>query len=72
LSVKLRHGRDDFEAQRARLAGEFAVDAVFDATEPLWYTRLTAPFRLTWRREAATVATAFLLGIAIGWVARRP
>jgi hypothetical protein len=64
--VKLPHRRDNPSARKAQLAAEFGVEKVFFAEEPLWYTRLTARFRLTWRRELATVATVFVLGVAAG------
>jgi hypothetical protein len=61
--------RDPFNGHAAELAREFGVDAVFDATEPFWYTRLTARFRLTWRRELVTVVVVLLFGIAVGLLA---
>jgi hypothetical protein len=52
-----------------------AVDAVYYVDEPRWYTRLTARFRLNWRREVLTVAclslAAFLAGLALGKAGRR-
>lgn len=39
----------------------------YHVDEPLWYLRLTAHFRLTWRRELATVAGVFAAGIAAGF-----
>jgi hypothetical protein len=56
---------------KAQLAAEFRVEKVFFADEPLWYLRLTARFRLTWRRELASVATVFVLGLAIGFLLGR-
>jgi hypothetical protein len=54
--------------RKAQLAAEFGVEKVFFAGEPFWYTRLTARFRLTWRRELASVATVFVLGLALGFL----
>jgi len=47
------------------------VEKVYVVDEPLWYLRLTGHFRLTWRRETATVATVFGLGIALGFLVGR-
>ena len=66
--MKLPHRRDNSSALKAQLAAEFGVGKVFFAEEPLWYTRLTARFRLTWRRELATVVTVFVLGLAAGFL----
>jgi hypothetical protein len=55
------------DEEEAALKREFGVEAVYDATEPLLYTRLTARFRLTWRRELATLAVVFALGVALGF-----
>lgn len=41
------------------------------ADDPLWYLRLTAHFRLNWRRELATVAGVFVAGIALGLLLAR-
>jgi hypothetical protein len=54
------------------LAAALGVRKVYDATEPLWYLRLTARFRLTWRRELATLVAVFFVGVGLGFaVARR-
>jgi hypothetical protein len=50
----------------AQLAAEIGVEEVYYVDEPLRYQRLTAPFRLSWRREFTSVATVFGLGIALG------
>ena len=36
--------------------------------EPELYLRLTARFRLTWRRELATIVAVFALGALVGLV----
>jgi hypothetical protein len=69
--MKLWHGDDVRKAQLAEVAREFGVSAAFDATEPFWYTRLTARFRLTWRRELVTVATVFVAGLSVGCLVAR-
>jgi hypothetical protein len=69
--VKLFHRHPESDAYKAQLAAEFGVDKVFFAEEPFWYTRLTARFRLTWRRELATVAAVFALGLAAGFLLGR-
>lgn len=69
--MKLWHSDDSRKAQLAEVAREFGVEAAFDATEPFWYTRLTGRFRLTWRRELATVATVFLTGLGVGFLVAR-
>jgi hypothetical protein len=66
--VKLPHRHPNSAELKAQLAAEFGVDKVFFAEEPFWYTRLSARFRLTWRRELATVATVFALGLAVGFL----
>ena len=69
--MKLPH-RHPIPAERiAHLAAEFGVEQVFFAEEPSWYTRLTARFRLTWHRELASVATVFVLGLAMGFLLGR-
>lgn len=64
--MKLLRRRDSLRERRPELARELGVAAVFDATEPLWYSRLTARFRLNWRREAAAVLVVFLGGLVTG------
>jgi hypothetical protein len=64
--MKLPRRHDRHAQEKARLAAEFGVDRVFYADEPFWYTRLSCRFRLTWRRELATVGGVFVLGIALG------
>ena len=66
--MKTLKRRPDHAEEIAALAAEFGVDKVFDATEPYWYTRVTGRFRLTWRREAATVVVVFLAGAALGFL----
>jgi hypothetical protein len=69
--VKLLHRHSESAAYKAQLAAEFGVDEVFFAEEPFWYTRLTGRFRLTWRRELATVAAMFALGLVVGFLLGR-
>jgi hypothetical protein len=69
--VKLLHRHPESAAYKAQLAAEFGVDKVFFAEEPFWYTRLTARFRLTWRRELATIAAVFALGLGLGFLLGR-
>ena len=69
--MKLLHRHPESAEYKAQLAAEFGVDKVFFAEEPFWYRRLTARFRLTWRRELATVAAAFALGLATGFLLGR-
>jgi hypothetical protein len=69
--VKLLHRHSMSAEYKAQLAAEFGVDKVFDATEPYLYTRLTGRFRLTWRRELATVAAVFAVGLAAGFLLGR-
>jgi hypothetical protein len=45
------------------------VDLVMRVDEPWWYSRLSLPFRRSWRREVATVAGAFLAGLVLGYAA---
>jgi hypothetical protein len=71
LGMKSPFRRDPFAGRASDLADEMRVSAVFDAAEPLWYVRLTARFRLTWRRELATVIVVFLAGILVGLVLAR-
>jgi hypothetical protein len=66
LDMRSSLSHDPFAGHATDLANDLRVSAVFDAAEPLWYVRLTARFRLTWRRELATVIAVFLTGIAIG------
>lgn len=69
--MKLPHRHPIPAERKAQLAAECGVEKVFSAEEPFWYTRLTARFRLTWRRELASVATVFVLGLAIGFLLGR-
>ncbi len=69
--MKLPHRHPIPTERKAQLAAEFRVEKVFFAEEPFWYKRLTARFRLTWRRELATVATVLVLGLAIGFLLGR-
>jgi hypothetical protein len=69
---KLLHRHPNSAELKARLAEEFGVEKVFFAEEPLWYTRLAARFRLTWRTELATVATVFVLSVAAGFLVGHP
>jgi hypothetical protein len=69
--VKLPHRHPIPADPKAQLAAEFGVEKVFFAEEPFWYTRLTARVRLSWRRELASVATVFVLGLAIGFLLGR-
>lgn len=63
--MKLQH-RYVHRAGGTPAAAELGVERVYHVDDPLWYLRLSARFRLSWRRELATVATAFSLGIALG------
>jgi hypothetical protein len=69
--VKLPHRHPIPAERKAQLAAEFGVEKVFFAEEPFWYTRVTARFRFTWRRELASVATVFVLGLAMGFLLGR-
>ncbi len=69
--MKLFHRHDRHAEEKAKLAAEFGVDQVYYADPPLWYLRLTARFGLTWRRELATAAAVFGLGIALGFLLGR-
>lgn len=53
----------------SQLAAALGVEKVYFVDEPLWYLRLTGRCRLSWRREAASVATVFALGLALGFLA---
>ena len=64
--MKLPHRRTHSVDSEAQQAAEFAVEHVYYADEPLWYLRLTSRFRLSWRRELATVVSLFAAGIAVG------
>jgi hypothetical protein len=66
--VKLPHRHNHPADREAQLAAEFGVEKVYYADDPLWYLRLSSHFRLTWRRELATVTTVFALGIAAGFL----
>ena len=66
--MKLPHRHIRRAEGKAQLAAKLGVDEVYFADEPLWYLRLTSRFRLNWRRELATVATVFGLGIAFGFL----
>jgi hypothetical protein len=66
--MKLFDHRDGNREQESDLARELGVVAVFDATEPMWYSRLTARFRLTWRREAVAVIGVFVAGALVGFL----
>jgi hypothetical protein len=61
--VKLQHRH---RPANPPLAAKLGVAKVYFVDEPLWYLRLTSRFRLNWRRELATVAMVFALGIALG------
>jgi hypothetical protein len=67
--VKVPHRHTETVDQKAQLAAEFGVGEVFYAESPLWYLRLTGRFTLTWKRELATVAAVFALGLVIGFLA---
>jgi hypothetical protein len=67
--VKRPHRHSLATESKAQLAAELGVEKVFLAEEPFWYMHLTARFRLTWRRELATVAAVFGLGVALGLLA---
>jgi hypothetical protein len=67
--VKLPRRRTQSVDHKAQLAAEFGVEHVYYADDPLWYLRLTSHFRLNWRREIATVAAVFVLGLVIGYLA---
>jgi hypothetical protein len=69
--VKLSHRHIHRADPKAQLAAELGVENVCYVDEPLWYLRLTSRFRLSWRREAASVATVFALGIALGLLVGR-
>jgi hypothetical protein len=69
--VKLPHRHSIPAERKAQLAAEFGVDEVYDAAIPLWYLRLTSRFWLTWRRELASVATVFVLGLVVGFLLGR-
>lgn len=69
--MKLPHRHIRRADHPAKPVGELGIERVYFVDEPLWYLRLTNHFRLTWRREAATVATVFGLGIALGFLVGR-
>ena len=66
--MKLSHRHIHRAEGQAQIASELGVEKVYLVEEPLWYLRLTSRFRLSWRREAASVATVFALGIALGFL----
>jgi len=66
--MKLPHRHIRRAEGKAQLAAELGVERVYYVDEPLWYLRLTAHFRLNWRREIATVATVFAAGIILGFL----
>ena len=55
------------DEELARLLG---VDRVVLVDEPAWYSRLSLPFRRSWRREIVTVLGVFLIGFALGVIVR--
>ena len=70
--MKLPHRRVRSFDSEAQQAAEFAVGHIYFVDEPLWYLRLTSRFRLSWRRELATVVSVFAVGLALGFLLGRP
>lgn len=62
FSFKPRPDDHDPEGDARRLG----VDKVYYADLPDWWCRLTAPFALSWRREAAVLLALPLAGFALG------
>jgi hypothetical protein len=58
-------------AERARLAAEFGVDAVYLIDEPLWYLRAVGRFHHNWKREVAFELGLLMVGLALGFVLGR-
>ena len=69
--MEFRHPHIHRADEKGQLAAELGVEKAYSLDEPLWYLRLTACFRLDCRRELATVATVFGLGIALGFLVGR-
>jgi hypothetical protein len=66
--VKLSRRRIQAADPRTQLAAGLGVEKAYFVDEPLWYVRATSRFRLSWRRELASVATVFAVGIAVGFL----
>ncbi len=60
------HRKPDDRDADARL---LEVSTVFYADLPDWWCRLTAPFTLSWRRQAALLAALPMAGFAFGLLA---
>jgi hypothetical protein len=69
--VKLAHRHLRDADQTSQLDPALGVEKVYFVDEPLWYLRLTSRLRLSWRRELATVASVFGLGLALGFLLGR-
>ena len=67
--MKLSYRQTRRSDPKSQFAVELGVSHVYLADDPLWYLRLTSRLRLNWRRELATLATVFVLGIALGFLA---
>ncbi len=71
-ATEMFRGRENsFDGRAGELAREFEVDEVFDASFPLWYWRLTARCRLTWRRELTALASILAGGVVAGFAIGR-
>lgn len=57
--------------EKARLAAELGVDAVYFVDEPLWYLRAVARFHRNWKREVAFELGLVGVGIAVGFMLGR-
>jgi hypothetical protein len=66
MAVKLPHRHRNLANVEARPPADLGVARAYLVDEPLWYLRLTSRFRLSWRRELATVAAVFGLGVGFG------
>lgn len=64
-----RQGREDDE--KARLAAELGVDAVYFVDVPLWYLRAVARLHVDWKREVAFELGLLGVGLAVGFVLGR-
>ena len=67
--MKLSHRHIRPADAKSQLAATLGVGKAYYVDKPLWYLRLTGRCRLSWRREAASVATVFALGIALDFLA---
>lgn len=57
--------------EKARLAAELGVDAVYFVDVPLWYLRAVARFHLGWKREVAFELGLLGVGLVVGFVLGR-